>query len=205
MKAKWYVCTLLIVFTLLGTFHENISLPNQEIVLEFNDVEIAKEEVESTITDIKKRLIDAGASSIRVNKTKNSTLKITYYSGINVANIKQVLSKKGSLIANNTKENKDKSNFPSQREPSNYNIDVYELNNDINISNFDNKSLLEIKYDPQRYTTTKTHVSIENILKNQDNKLFKIAFNLNKNLSIFKSCKPQNKQEVRAGPVYFYI
>lgn len=201
MKTKWYVCILLIAFSFFGAFQENTTVPNQEIVLEFVDLKISKNYINTTISDVKEKLINAGASNIKVLETKNGALKISYYSVINVDNIKEILSKNNLLAFNNHSKNKEE-NYPSSKNLSNYNIDIYELDNDTNISSFGGNAVLEIKYDFQRYTNTQNHASLENISINKANKLFKTAYKFNKSIVIIKENTSNYKPEVRAGPNY---
>lgn len=202
MKPKWYFSILLIVFIFLGISQENIAVPNQEIVLEFVDLKIAKKDIDKTVFNLKEKLINAGASNITVQETKNGALKFSYYSAVNVENIKEVLSKDNSLVLNNYSKNKD--NHSSSHNLSNYNIDIYELDNDINMSSFDGNSILEIKYDSQRYTVSQNYASLENISVNKARKLFKTAYKFNKSIIIIKENTSNYKPEVRAGPIYYY-
>lgn len=200
MKTKWYACALLIVFIFLGATQENTVVPNQEIVLEFVDLKIAKKDIEDTIYSVKERLVEAGASNIQVQETENGALKITYYSIVNVANIKEVLSKNNLLgFEKYPLENKEE-NFPLSKF-STYNIDVYELTLDTNISNFDGNSILEIKYDSQRYTNSETYASANSILIDEAKRVFKTAYRINKSLLIIKENTSNYKPEVRAGPI----
>ncbi|WP_405606709.1 hypothetical protein [Polaribacter sp. Asnod1-A03] len=200
MKAKWYISTLLIAFTFLGAFQENILLPNQEVILEFNNLDITRNEVDNTIKDVKEQLITSGASNIRVQETKNGTLKISYFSTNNVSNIKEALSNKNKLAESNL----PKDNYPLKK-ISRYNLDVHELSTDSEISNFDNNSILEIKSDIQRPNITKTYASLDHILKNEANKLFKTAYKFNRDVFNSKDNTLRCQPEVRAGPYFFYI
>ncbi|MCG1035856.1 hypothetical protein [Polaribacter sargassicola] len=201
MKAKWYISTLLIAFTFLGAFQEKILLPNQEIVLEFNNQDIAKNEVENTIKVVKKQLFSAGASNIKVYKTKNNTLKISYFSTINASNIKEALSNKNKLSKNNV----PKGNFPFKKFTK-YNIDVHELSDHSEVSNFDNNSiLLEFKSDINRSHLSKDYAPLNNSLKNEADKVFKRTYKFNRDNINSKDNTLHYQPEVRAGPSYFYI
>lgn len=199
MKTKWYVFTLLVVFIFLGAFQENTTVPNQEIVIEFVDLKTAKKDIENTVYNLKERLIEVGALNIKVQETKNGALKISYYSVENVAHIKEVLSKYNLLALNNNSNNSEE-NLPSSHKLSNYNFDVYEIDFDTDISNFDGNSILEIKYDPQRYTNPQNYASLDSSILKEANKVFKTAYKFNKSLLIVKDNTANYKPEVRAGP-----
>ena len=76
MNAKWYISTLFLIFSLFGAFQERVSIPNQEIVLEFVDTKINRQNIENTIANVRKKLRNIGASNITLRETKNGTLKI---------------------------------------------------------------------------------------------------------------------------------
>ena len=77
MSAKWYISTLFLIFTYLGVFHEQVSVPNQEIVLEFVDTEINQGDVEHTIDDLRAKLVKIGVTNIQIQETQSGTLKIS--------------------------------------------------------------------------------------------------------------------------------
>jgi len=203
MKAKWFISTLLVVFTLLGTVQESTPLPNQEIVLKFDDVRIADKQVEITIARLKKSLKTAGVSNITIQEAVNGTLKITYYSAINVDNIRKVLSKKNQLLVANSSQENDEHNNPAKK-VLNYNFDVYDLNNDTYTSSSDDNSIIEIKFDSKRRSTTQIYASLEcNIV--EINKIFKTAYNTQKKQLFFKNNTSYQIPEVRAGPSIYFI
>lgn len=179
-------------------------MPNQEIVLEFVDFKIAKKDIDNTIFDVKEKLLEAGATNIKVQETKNGALKISYYSVVNVANIKEILSEDDFLGLQNSPKKKEE-NLPFSKNTSTYNLDVYELNKDVEISNLDKNAVLEIKFDAQRFSTNQNYASLESTQIKKVTKLLKENYNFLKSISINKDNKPHCKPEVRAGPIYCYF
>jgi len=204
MKLRWYVSLLLLVFISFGFFQENTAVPNQEIVLEFVDFKIAKNDIDNTIFDVKEKLLEAGATNIKVQETKSGALKISYYSVVNADYIKEIFSEDLLLAVNNQPNNK-KDNFPFSKKTSTYNLDVYELDTDIEISNLDKNAVLEIKFDAQRFSTHQNYASLETTQIKEVTKLLKVNYSFLKSLSIDKDNKPHCKPEVRAGPSYYNI
>ena len=49
MKTKWYFGALFLLFISFGVFQEQVSIPNQEIILEFVDTNINKKNIEVTV------------------------------------------------------------------------------------------------------------------------------------------------------------
>jgi hypothetical protein len=66
MNAKWYISTLFLILIYFGEFHEQVSIPNQEIVLEFVDAKINQKNIKNTITDVKEKLLKIGVSNIKI-------------------------------------------------------------------------------------------------------------------------------------------
>ena len=74
MKMKWYFGALIIVFTLLGVYQNRISVPNQEIVLQFTDVNITSDEAENTIEIVKEQLQAIGINMHSGTRIKRWTI-----------------------------------------------------------------------------------------------------------------------------------
>ncbi|MFT6699728.1 MAG: hypothetical protein ACJAVD_001229 [Porticoccaceae bacterium] len=195
MNAKWYISTLFLIFSLFGAFQEQVSIPNQEIVLEFVDAKINKQNIENTIADVREKLLNVGVSNITIKETKNGTLKISYFSVVEVNNIKEAIIKGNRFVLNRNSENKDKNNTSY-----NYNIDIYELTDETDISNLDYKFLFEIKHHTDRFTSDNYFAFVKKIEQYKTNQLFKIAYKVNKNSPFTKDKTSYKEPEVRAGP-----
>ncbi len=202
MNAKWFFSTFLILLAFFGVFHEEVSAPNQEIILEFVDVEVPENDVQKAIENVKQQLLDVGVTNIKVQEAKNGTLKISYYSTVTVDNIKEALSlsNENDLVLNSTsKKQKDHSN--SSSELSEYNLDIYELNKGTDISGFDGKYVLEIKSDIDRLSNPNSYVSSGHITIDKTDQLFKTAYRVNKYVVITIDNTSHKEPEVRAGPI----
>lgn len=202
MNPKWYFSALLVLFTFLGTFQENTPAPNQEIVVEFHKSKINAKEIEFTIADLKNRLALTGASNIQIQESSKGTLKISYYSKDHVSYIKNVLSNKDEIAIKSASNNQEENKFPSEQK-SNFNFDVYELEKETDASNFDGNSIIEIKYDSDRYTNPQNYASSIKVLTLEANAVFKSKSNFYKRLFIVKNSTSHNNPEVRAGPNCF--
>ena len=93
MKPKWYLNTFILIIAFLGAVLQQFSVPNQEIVLQFEGHEISLDETENAIADVKKLLQDIGIKKIKVYKGANGVLKISYFSQVDVVSIKKIFSK----------------------------------------------------------------------------------------------------------------
>ena len=66
MKLKRYIGALIIVLTLLVVGQHQISVPNQQIVLQFVD-DVSSDETQNAVALVKKQLRDIGADNIIVS------------------------------------------------------------------------------------------------------------------------------------------
>lgn len=199
MNSKWYISTLfLILFICFGAFQEQVFIPNQEIVLEFVDGKINQKEILNTIDDVKEKLAGAGASNIIIQETKEGTLKISYYSANHIDNIKEALQTENQFAFHQNSDN-EQEKVPS----SIYNIDIYELSDEIDATNQNDKYVLEIKYVSEQSTTTNTFASIRNLEIENANLRYKIAYTNYKNNPFTKDKSSCKEPEVRAGPNSF--
>lgn len=195
MRAKWYISTIFLLFISFGAFQNQVSIPNQEIVLEFVDTKINTNDIENTIAVVKEKLLTIGVSNIKIKKTQNGTLKISYYSAVDIDNIKEKLAKEDNLVLNKNSENKEKN-----KDSSDYNIDIYELTNETDISKSDKNFVFEIKSNSDRFTTYNYYAYFKKVDQHKENQLFKTTYKANKNNPFTKDHSSHKEPEVRAGP-----
>ncbi|TWO32533.1 hypothetical protein E1J38_006575 [Seonamhaeicola sediminis] len=198
MNAKWYFSTLIIALTLLGVCQKQDPLPNQEIVMEFVNAETTKDDVQNVIADIKKQLQEVGATSIEVQETENSTLKITYHSKVKAVSIKEMLSKEKHLVFDYASNNKDTG---GTNKPSKYNLDVYDIRKGSESSNLGGKYVLEIKYDYDRFSNPNVYFSLGNQPSDKSDHLIRIAYKVSQSIAIAIDNTSHKEPEVRAGPI----
>ncbi|WP_452601706.1 hypothetical protein [Pontimicrobium sp. MEBiC06410] len=207
MKAKWYVSALIIIFTLLGVHKEHITMPNQQIVLQFTDIKTASSEVEKTLTLVTKQLQALGINNIQVEEQGNKQLKITYYSDTDSKSIKQLLSKNISLDVNQStttyKYKQESSNTPNKDTSKNYDLDVFDIQNASDVtSDLSNKYAFELKQEYDRSSTPNFNTYIPEVLVDEKNQLTKVALKINKTIAIAIDNTSHNIPEVRAGPSF---
>jgi Skp family chaperone for outer membrane proteins len=196
MSLKWYVSTLFLIICIsFGAFQEQGFVPNQEIVLEFVDTKINKNNIENTIANVKEKLLNVGVSNISIKDNQNGTLKIAYYSSLDVKNIKEALADENQNLLSNTSNHKKEKDSSSD-----YNIDVYELTQEKDISNSKERSILNTKYSSNRFTTNSTYASLFQTQLQRADFLFKTAYKTNKNNPFTKDNSSYKEPEVRAGP-----
>ena len=200
MRTKWYICTLFLLFICFGAFHEEVTLPNQEIVLEFVDVKIHQKDIESTIADVKEKLLKIGVSNIKINETDSGTLKISYYSTFHIDKIKKKLAKKHTLVLNEDPNHKEKDENSYK-----YHIDIHEITNKSDISNSDFHFVVELKYNSDKITNYNSFAFLKKADQNKENQLFKTTYKVHKTNPFIKDRTSYNEPEVRAGPRSFHL
>jgi len=205
MSLRWYISTFIITLTLLGTLcKEQTALPNQEIVLQFLDANIASSEAQAAITAVKAQLKDLGADNIKVTENAgNGKLKITYYSDADVLRVKNILSKDNNValdFASNSQDD-NQSEIPSDKDAKIFNLDVYKIQ-DSSDSNtgLDGKLAIEIKSESDRFFNPIVNNFAVEIDDRKRDRIIKVAFKLNRNIAIAIDNTSHNIPEVRAGP-----
>lgn len=201
MKSRWYIGFLLFLFACIGVFQKQVSVPNQEIVLEFADDKVNESDIKSAIADVQKKLLDIGVSDIRVAETQGNTLKISYFSATPIDNIKEVLLAEDQFVLNQDSEGKQEEE--KNESSADYKINVYELTDDTDLAN-NNKLIFENHYKSDRFIAY-DYGFVKSSKVSKANQLFKIAYNTYKNNPFTKDYTSHKEPEVRAGPYSLYI
>lgn len=204
MLKKWYISTFVVLLTLLGVVCEKqIAVPNQEIVLEFTNKALTTQYTESTIAIVKKQLQDIGVVNIQVKKSKNGSLKLTYYSDADVKSIQNSFSKNKVLAADFLLQNEsDKSSeLPIDDTTVSCNIAVYEIQKN-NKTGWDfngvNVSELDLKSD-HLFEPSVCFSNLEFNIKNNNNAI-KEALKVSRNIVVAINNTSHKIPEGRAGP-----
>ncbi len=203
MKAKWYLSTFIVILTLLGLSQQQFSVPNQEIVVQFTTNEIALLETQNTITIVKEQLQAIGVENIQIHEEANGKLKITYFSDIDVASIKKILSKEKDLKLSYSSifQEEGDSKFPSNKDSNHFKLDVFEIQKSNAGEGDFNGYALELKPESDRFFTSVVFFPFTDIDVKEKNKAEKIAYKIHRNIAIAIDNSSHKIPEVRAGPV----
>ena len=203
MKPKWYLSTFIVIVAFLGAGLQQFSVPNQEIVLQFEDQEISLVETENAIANIKKQLQDIGVEKIQVYKGDNGVLKISYFSEIDVVSVKKIFSKEKALKLSYSSLDieEESSKMPSKNKLNTYQLDVFEIQKSIGNEGDSNGLVVELL--PENDRSFNPDVYYSTLLKELrfKNKIEKVAYIIYSNRSIEIDNSSYNTPEVRAGPV----
>ena len=205
MKPRWYISTLIIILALIGVVSEpQISVPNQEIVLQFTDLTISTEETQNTLAIVKKQLQDLGVENIQIEGLEAGSVKITYYSESEVDTIKQSLSQEKKLTLDYTPFNKEEreSKLPSDKNTIAYNLDVHEIqkNHDANWD-LNGTPVQELKTKSNHFFNYNVFASFNDADVHEQESVSKIAYKVNQNMAMAIDDASRSIPEVRAGPI----
>ena len=196
---KSYFSALIIALTLLVVAQQQITMPNQEIVMQFTDDEVTSDEALNAITIVKNQLQNIGVENIQVRELDDGILKITYYSEIDVASIKNILSKEKKLELGYTSQQEKSTKLPSDDESNSYNFDVFEIQKSSDAEwDFNGTLVLELKPDGDRFFNPKIYASIDEVDADISNK--KAVCKTYSNIAIAIDNTSYKIPEVRAGP-----
>lgn len=203
MLKKWCISTFVIVITLLGVAtKQHIVTPNQEIVLQFTVDEVSDEVINNAILILKNQLQDLGVDNIKVKRSNNGNLKISYYSYADVASIKEILQKQDKVKVDFKTQNENSNEFPFNDNSISYNLDIYEIQDEYTTSwnlNGINVVVLDTKSD--RFFDPNTNFFINFIEVNQNDAVVKQALKVSTNIVLAIDDVLYKIPEVRAGPV----
>ncbi len=201
MKTKLHFGILVILLAFLGTYLEQSTVPNQQIVIQFSDRDIAEEDAKSTIEIVKKQLQSIGAEHIQIVHSNNGQLKITYYSDSDVERIQNKLSKEvGFKFAYDSGE-KNSTNFPENKSVKDYELNISEIQNSSNINwDFERTEIVVLNQKSEHSYNPKVNTSGEHINTEQSNKVINVAILVNNSVAIAIDNLSYKIPEVRAGP-----
>ena len=195
MKLKWYICTLIVSLTLLSVIQrQQINIPNQEIVIQFQDKALSASNAEISITNIKQRLQEIGVTSVEVVSSEDGLFRIVYYSDTDVNSIKEELSSESLLVFNDTNSSpKDKS--------SNYDFEVFEIKDAKDSKwDFDGHLVDQFNFKSDRSFQLEFYNSVITLKEKHLDSYNHLALKVNRDITFVSDNTSYNIPEVRAGP-----
>ncbi len=204
MIARWYISILIFGLTLFGVVsQQQITLPNQEIVLQFEDVNLTSNQAQEAVAAIKQQLHGLGVKNIKVLALEEGKLKITYYSDADIASIKQLFLDQETLALQLTSQslNNNSSKLPPQESNINYDINVYEIQNRLDSGwDFDGAITLDTEVKSDRFLDP-NYFSTESTVYDYTDNLIQITYKIRRAITIQISDALHVIPEVRAGPI----
>ncbi|PHN94131.1 hypothetical protein CSC80_01905 [Maribacter sp. 6B07] len=200
MNAKWCVSTLFIILALLGLCQEQKKASNQQISLEFADVELASNTAHDEILAvITKKLQVLGVDTIEVIENDETQLSIRYYSDIDAESVKKFLSQEGRFLAN---EDEIPTEDDSDGLPGQYNLVVLDLHQHTD-NGYQIKATLVAGQDHNFDSKVIPVVlALTNKFTLEFNATVELALKINSKVAIVANNTSHQIPEVRAGPTW---
>ena len=206
MNSRWYFSIFIIVLALLGGVvnQQQITEPNQEIVLQFNNADVKPADIHKTIAYVKEQLKAVVAGQLKVTEHANGKLTISYYSETNVASIKALLLEDEALqLAIESKNiGGDTNGLPSDNPKTPYNLDIYEIEDGQGTdSGLGGNPALIVEAKTDRVSNFKEHLSISYVVSKNSETILNSAYKSYCNIAIVIDTSTKKIPETRAGPI----
>ncbi|WP_291864728.1 hypothetical protein [Maribacter sp.] len=201
MNTKWYIGTLIIILALIGLNQEQAKVANQQIVLQFTDVEMTSvANHDDALATITKKLQVLGVANIEIIENDSTQLSIRYYSDIDAISVKEFLSHDSELSLAYKDVDQLPFDFPKDKLPENYSLVVsdFQQQTDDGLS-LNGKFAFELKQDYKRFSNPIVIQFNDSIVFKQD-AIVLLAYKINRVIAIAIDNTSHAIPEVRAGP-----
>lgn len=178
-------------------------LPNQEIVVQFDAKSVSTDEAQHAVSEITSQLKAIGVADVQVSELLNGKLKVTYYSSIDVAVIKNLFYKQNKLQLDDTafNEKDGSSKIPFSNDSNTYKLDVIKIQKDYGSDLGFHGLAVELKSAKDQYlnqiVSLATGVANFNFKRNFES----VAYKNYRNDSLLIDTTSHKIPEVRAGPL----
>lgn len=203
MNVKGYLGTLIIILALFGISWEPGTVPNQEIVVQFDDEKVTLADTEEAIATVKQRLQLLGAENIQVVEAADGRVKISYYSDIDVAVVKTVFSSEEQMELSEISldSNEEEPELPDNTATQGYELNVCEIQNGVDTHSDLNGFIPEMQTVDDRSGTPDVYVTQCDTDLQGVNNFQKVAYKAQRTCNLQVDTTPPGIPEVRAGPV----
>lgn len=202
MQSKGYFSILFVILALVGISWEHTSKPNQEVVVQFTSEDVSCDETQNAIAIVKLQLQGIGVENIQVIEEADGRLKITYYSNVDVAVVKSIISEGEtlSLSDNSLFNNEEQPELPASEDSVSYELNVSELHKSTDSDVDGDGFILELKPNNDRYFPPAVYYSHTEIDFRRKNTIEGVAYRLHRKTALLIDNASHNIPDVRAGP-----
>lgn len=198
MLKNWYIAIFAILLAGAGVGFVPFSVPNQEIVVQFSQ-EISDDDTEAAIAKVRTQLTKLGVADVQVVQRADGSLKISYYSEIDVSSIQEIFAKQQSGLFNNTSH--ENSDIPFKEHTDVYQFTVSEIGSDSNADNGLNGLVFEVETKSNRfYPPDFTYATASNTTE-KELKLDELSVCIYSKQAICITISSHLLPETRAGPL----
>lgn len=202
MNSKWYFSALVVILALLGINLEQNTVPNQEIIVEFDNDSVSPSETRNTLSIVTQRLQQLGANQIEVLGNQDGRIKITYYSSQDVASIKRILAGENKLHLDYASllPNGDPISVPVQDDFNGYELNISEIHHGPQVEMTFTGFMHEFTTLQDRYVSPDVFVTFDETAVRIKNNTEEVAYILYGSTALEIDYNSHNIPEVRAGP-----
>lgn len=196
MRNKWYLYTFIIALAILGISLEQNAVPNQEILIKFDTSQSSVHNTQDAIALVKSKLENVDVSNIKVEKLADGTLKLSYYSDLDVSEIQEIFSETShSQAYTNTSDS-----YPTNGNTDHFELDIYKIQD---TSDFDGPTghIIEPKSETTRATSFDTYAAFNNQQLREENSNTHTTYTLYRYNAIALKNIQYRIPQVRAGPI----
>ena len=203
MKLKWLIGSVALFLAILGVLpQEHTIQANQTVVFQFHDTNAAPTHTQAALHVIEDELNDFGILDVKITKSANGKIKVSYYSTTDPETIKQVIAERISAeLVYDESNNKSQPKYPPFKKAYfGYNLDVLDIGdrnhghsglNGVQVVELDHKASRFFK--PNGYST----LSIPSL----GSTTAPVVLNGYPKTSFTQNRLLYHIQEVRAGPI----
>lgn len=204
MKSRWSISLLIILLTVIGAVcPQQTVVPNQEVILQFNEADVCNNAQSSIIDLVKVELQNVGVEHFEVNENEYGRLKISYYSEVDVATLKQILLNKIRSDLGDSDDDDAPFSIPTEDISLAYNLDVYEIQKGKNAdSGLNGAVALELNHKSDQFFNPNVFVLNNGLDFKSRNYNLKVSYKVNRFIALAITDALRNIPEVRAGPSF---
>ena len=198
MLKNWYIAIFAILLAGAGMGFVPFSVPNQEIVVQFSQ-EISINDAEAAIANVRAQLAQLGVEDVQVVERADGSLKISYYSDIDVSFIQEAFAQQQVSSFNNTTN--DSSELPFKDIVDVYQFTVSEIGADADTYNGLKGHLLEIETKSHRFYPPEFFFGGDLISTKKESKRIELSVRIYSQQLVVVAVISRLLPETRAGPL----
>jgi hypothetical protein len=202
MQTKWYLRSFIILVAIIGLTLEQITQPNQQIVVEFGSDTVSVASAQEAMETITNELRVLGVQNIKVQQGIHGDLTITYYSPIDTKEIENLLFLKKELHDEFASCNTlPKNQAPPFDTRSVYKIDVHKIQKRADIEPDLNGLIVAFEGKTHRYYLAKVYDAIHGSQTAHQDKITELSYIVQCAVSFTVTEFSYKIPQVRAGPI----
>ena len=204
MNWRWYITGLIVAFALYGVgLEQSATDPNQEIVVRFNTHSITASDAQDAISEITDQLKAIGVEYVQVSEVVNGTVSVSYYSTVDVEEIKNLLSKQNSLNLSDTAFNNTAgpTKIPLGDDSHTYKLEVVKIQTDSSVDVGFHGLVVEVKSVTDQYLKPKLALGFSEIHLNPRDNFEPLKSPVYAHIVVLIVRATYKIPQVRAGPV----